>query len=129
MTKRFHSGYPGGDKQPNKMSGATEQKQNCYSHYYNCIHLQIAEMLTTMSPLPLPKAPCTKETGKGLWTNGHTFQGNIGCAKIPMFTISHISQMEALIRELVDEKSLQLTSQALPRDSEIKEICLLHSFL
>lgn len=55
------------------------------------------------------------------------FQAKIGCAKIPMFTISHISQTKSMIRKLIDEKSFQFTGQTLPWDCEIQETGFLQS--
>lgn len=61
--------------------------------------------------------------------NRHTFQGEIGCAEISMFTICHISEFEAFIRELVDEKGFQLASYAFSLDYKIKEGGIMHPLL
>lgn len=45
---------------------------------------------------------------------GNIFQGGVGGAKIPMPAISNIGKLKPLTRELVDEKSFQLASYALP---------------
>ncbi|CAJ1968033.1 unnamed protein product [Sphenostylis stenocarpa] len=46
---------------------------------------------------------------------------NVGSAKIPMFTISSVAQLEALTRKLVDEQRFKLACQAFSRDKEINE--------